>query len=186
MASRAARHLQPVKDEPQRIWRLIDPATGDFKDYAACPTCKETNETLEAQTHKYHAALAEITRLKKDPQAEAEKHKLYAEAETVHTWWRLATWHPQTKFEHEEFYQALPRLAERGPVGLLKAVAGIAFDPATKQRKNGTTATYDGWHLLTDKAKCEDCCQRVPGGPESEEWKRWLVQRVETNMEATR
>jgi hypothetical protein len=162
---------------------LIDPVTGDFEDYAACPTCKETSETLEAQTHKYHAALAEITRLKKDPQAEAEKHKLYAEGEAVHTWWRLATWHPQTKFEHVEFYQALPRLKERGPVELLKAIAGAAFEPGSKTYKNGEVEVYDSWELICrSKSKCDSFAKRAYPSPNGENWKRWLVQRIETNL----
>lgn len=158
--------------------RSVDPETGEVHEH--CPQCKAKQDTLDTLTHKYHAACAEITRLKRDPQAEAEKHQLYGEAEAVHIWWRLATWHPATKFEHVEFYQALPRLKERGPVELLKAVAGAAFDPGSRTLKNGEVETYDDWELICrSKTKCDSFSRRVYGSPRTEKWKRWLLDRIE-------
>lgn len=181
---RTERHLEPVESD-QRIYRVIDPATGDYEDHiGGCPECGEKKDALVTLQFKMEALAAEVTRLKRDPQAEAEKHKLYAEGEAVHTWWRLATWHPQTKFEHIEFYQALPRLKERGPVELLKAIAGAAFEPGSKTYKNGEVETYDSWELICrSKSKCDSFAKRAYPSPKGEKWKLWLLSKVESNFQ---
>ncbi len=165
-----ARHLRPVQS--------FDSSTGEV-----CAHCEELERTLTVFQNKYRAALSEIGRLKADPEAVARKHQLWDEAEGVHHWWRLACWHPATRFAADEFYLALPRLKERGPVELLKAVAGAAYEPGSRVLKNGDTMRYDQWELICrSKAKCDGFAQRVFGGAERERWKRWLIERVESNL----
>lgn len=124
-----------------------------------------------------------LTRLERDEEAHARKNKLWDEAEAVHTWWRLATGHFRTKFTAEDFKHVAPRLKERGVEGVLKAIAGAAYDPGTATMKNGRTMFYDDWELINrSKAKADNFAQRAPGSENGHEWKRWLLDRIESNF----
>jgi len=172
----AQRKLHLVTSETPRLM-VIDMETGEhigpLDDYLA---------TYENDIRRLKARL---TSLNADKEAEARKHKLWDEAQTAHEWWRLACWHPGVKFGAEEFHHALPRLKERGGLmRLLKAIAGAAYDPNTKRMKNGNIMAYDDWELICrSKAKAENFGLRVYGGADSEKWKGWLVQRIESNLQ---
>lgn len=183
MSTPARRHLKPV-EEPTPI-ALVNTATGEQVGTLADVQAAHEAE-YNALQGKYRAALADITRLKKDGEAEARRHELWAMAETAHTWWRLACWHPGVRFGAEAFYEALPRLKEPGGLlALLQAIAGAAFDPGTKRMKNGRMKRFDDWELICrSPGKRADFAERVPGGGESEAWKAWLVQRIQSAFEA--
>lgn len=163
--------------------RLVDLSSGEI--HKAFGSQEEAEDAYTALERKHRAVLAEITKLKRDSESEAKKHKLWAEAQTAHEWWRLACWHPGVKFGAEEFYQALPRLRERGGLMLLlKAIAGAAYDPGSKRMKNGGDMVYDDFELITrSKAKALNFAKRVPGGEDTEQWKAWLVQRIESHLQ---
>lgn len=164
------------------LLRLVDD-NGEITEQA-CPHCQEKEDALVALERKYRSAMAEITRMKRDAEAEARQHHLWDEAQAAHEWWRLACWHPGTKFAAEEFYQALPRLRERnGLQQLLQAIAGAAYDPGSRRMKNGNLEIYDDWELITrSKKKVLNFGQRVYGGADSPQWKRWLIERIESNL----
>lgn len=157
-----------------RHLHIVDSESGEVFD--ECPVCVQYEKDLRILK-------AKLTRLQRDEEEEARKHKLWAEAETVHAWWRIACDHPGVKFGAEEFHQALPRLKEVGPVGLLKAVAGAAYDPSTQTMRNGRKKRYDDWELICrSSAKYRSFAERAPGREDGEEWKRWLVDRIEENL----
>lgn len=158
--------------------RVID-AQGELQEYPdECPACIQYERQLRTVN-------ARLTKLQQDKEAQAREHKLWDEASTVHDWWRIACDHPGVSFGAEDFYQALPRLNEMSPVELLKAIAGAAFDPSTRKMRNGRLERYDSWELIMrSKAKAESFIQRAPGKPEGEEWKLWLVQRIESRLKA--
>lgn len=189
-ADPAARHLQPVPDEtPPLVVFKINPETGEIGEKVAPLQnfIDEAEAEYNALQGKYRGALAEITRLKRDADADARKHQLWAEAEALHGWWAIATGHPGRSFTADAFYQVLPRLKEKsvGPVGVLKAIAGAAFDPGTKQMKNGRTERYDDWELLNrSAAKQESFAGRAPVGNDDHVWKRWLVAHIEGQLAA--
>lgn len=179
----AQRHLRPVEDDKPPLI-VVNEATGErlgpLSDLEA-----EHEAEYNALQGKYRAALAQITRLTKDAEAEARKHELWTEAEALHEWWRLATGHPGRKFGADEFYQVLPRLKDRecGPVGVLHAIAGAAFDPGTKQLKNGKTERYDDWELVTrSPAKLDSFRNRAPVGADDHHWKRWLIAHIQAQF----
>lgn len=166
----------------QPLLRLVDDQ--GIVTEQACPHCKEKEDALETLHFKMTAMAAEITRLKRDPEEVARQHKLWDEAECAHTWWRLACWHPKTRFEADEFFAAKPRLTERdcGLEGLLKSIAGMAFDPYEAVLRNGYTMVYNDFQRACDKQKAKYFAKKVPGGPGSELWKRWLIERIEANL----
>lgn len=178
------RHLRPVPDEPEPLM-VVNTETGEqvgplkrFRD--------EAEAEYNALFGKYRGALAEITRLKKDAEADARAHELWHEAEALHDWWAIACGHPGTTFTAENFYQVLPRLKEKtvGPIGVLKAICGAAFDPGKKQMKNLRWEIYDDWELIfRSQAKWRSFAARVPGDPDGHEWKRWLIARIEENLD---
>jgi hypothetical protein len=174
------------------LLRLVNEETGEITQQA-CPHCQEHLDTLTALEHKHRAALAEITRMKRDPEAEARKHKAWDEACALFDWWRLATWHPGVAFEADEFYAVLPRLKEgRTPIDILRGIAGLAFDPNRKTTKSGHLEIYDSWDLLNkSKTNLSRYEARAPGAPIKEgvvspehdtKWRIWLVQRIQSNF----
>ena len=158
-----------------RHLRIVDSETGEVHD--ECPSCLQYERDLR------HLK-AKLTRLQQDQERVAREHKLWAEAQTVHDWWKLATGHFGVTFTAEDFQQALPRLKEVGPVGLLKAVAGAAYDPSTTRMKNGGLEAFCGWGpVCRITAKYRSFTERVPGGEEDDvTWRRWLIDRIESNL----
>ncbi len=171
----AARHLYPVPD----------PQTGEIQCTHSydCPQCAEKLDAYDVLEKKHRGALAEISRLKNDREVQAREHRLWTEAQAVFDWWRLACWHPKSQFKADTFYEVKPRLEEVGAVGVLKAVCGLAFDPTETRMKNGKMKKFDSWELMCrSQWKCEDFAERVPYGEDSERWKSWLVQKIESNF----
>lgn len=150
----------------------VDTATGE--PLSDCPVCVQYEKDLRI-------AKAKITRLERDEEMEALEHSRYDEILTLHEWWALATNHEGVKFGAKEFFQALPRLKERHVEGFLQGIAGIAFDPNTKPRRNGGTEIYNSWELLTASGpKFQRYYERAPGWPtRPHHWKTWLIQRIE-------
>lgn len=162
--------------------RLIDTETGEISE-GTCPHCEEREAATVQLERDLRKAKAAVTRMQRDQEAEARDHKLWDEAQALHDWWAIACDHPGVKFDAEAFRQVLPRLKEVGPIGVLQAVAGVAFDPNSAPRKNGTTELFNDWELLNRSgAKAKRFRERAPGRPDGEEWKRWLVDRIEARL----
>lgn len=156
--------------------RITDTVTGEILD--ECPACRQYERDLRVLK-------AEKTRMEEDSERKAREDKRWAEAECAHEWWRLATGHFNTKFTVEDFKHVVPRLKERGIVGVLKAIAGAAYDPGSKTMKNGRPMVYDDWELLNrSKSKADNFALRAPGESADDDrtWRIWLVNRIESNM----
>jgi hypothetical protein len=179
----ARRHLKPVEEAPPLI--VVNSETGERVGTLAEVT-QETEDALVKAERRIRYLDGRITGLERDEETEARKHELWAEGEALHEWWRLATGHPGRQFGADEFYQVLPRLKDRecGPIGVLHAIAGAAFDPGTKRMKNGRTERYDDWELVTrSPAKLDSFRNRAPVGADEHQWKRWLVSHIEAQLE---
>jgi hypothetical protein len=180
----AKRHLHLAPQAEQRIWRIIDPATGEHEDFAGCPHCEEKEAVVVQLERQIRTLNARLTRLQRDEEKEARKHAMWAEASALHDWWALATGHEGTKFGADELYAAVPRLKEHTAREILQGIAGIAFDPNTKRKRNGHTERYDGWEtLMKSGPKFQRYAERAPGWPVKQHyWKRWLIDRIESNL----
>lgn len=127
---------------------------------------------------------AKITKLERDVEMECRSDSLWDEAETIHEWWRLATGHFKTSFDAEDFALIRPHLKRLGPVGCLQAICGAAYEPATRQLKNGREKRFDDFELIfREKAKLESFAERVPGEEGTEQWKSWLLRRIEESLD---
>ena len=158
----------------------FDPSTGEV----LCSRCAATENAAVQLERKLRAAYAQITRMETDAEAEARRHKGWAEVEGLFDWWRLATGHFGVSFGADEFYPGLRRVAEVGPVVVLQGVAGLAFDPNSKPMRNGRVQFYDSWELLTrSRSKLESAAERAPHLPDPHRWKRWLIDRIESQFQ---
>lgn len=161
---------------------VVDSTTGEPVERSD-QTPGMLEDSLVQTERQLRTANGRITRMNRDEEHEARKNARWEEAEAVHTWWRLATGHFGVKFTAEDFKHVLPRLKERGPIGVLKTVAGAAFDPGTTTMKNGRQMVYDDWELLNrSRAKADNFAKRAPGSENGHEWKRWLLERIESNL----
>lgn len=175
-----------MTDSPERIWRLVDPATGDFEDYAGCPDCADKNDAIQQYEKQIRILNSRITRLERGAEEKDRKHKLWPEAEQVYAWWALATGHFRSQFSVEDFRHMRPRLKEKdiGPIGLLQAVAGAAHEPSQRPMSSGRIERYDSIELICrERDRTLNFQNRVPGDPEGHEWKRWLIDRIESNLQ---
>lgn len=139
-----------------------------------CPSCLRHERHIRNLNRQ-------ITELTRNEEEEAREDERWPEVECLHEWWALATNHERTVFGAKEFYLAIPRLKEYEPVEYLQGIAGIAFDPNTKQTKNGRTETYDSWELLNKSGpNFKRYMERAPGVPvDQHKWKRWLINKIE-------
>lgn len=161
--------------------RVVD-EQGQVHD--GCPGCAEAEQTLVQYEKDMRVLKAKLTRLERDIETECRADPLWAEAEAIHEWWRIACWHPRASFDASDFKLVRPHLKRLGPVGCLEAIAGAAFEPGTKELQNGRLKRFDDFELIfRDKAKLESFAERVPGEEGSQLWKTWIVQRIEANME---
>lgn len=152
--AREQRHLHP-----------IDPDTGEI----TCPECLERQRVLDELTRKYHGALAQIGRLRNDTETEARRHALWPQALAHHDYWRDICNHPRSEFTAERFWlcERFVRADEEdGTDYAMRAIEGAAFDPMTRERRNGTVERYDSWELIfRDRGKFESFVSRAPRFP---------------------
>jgi hypothetical protein len=156
---------------------LVDLETGEVKEQDDCPSCLQYERQIRVLNSR-------LTQLQKDKEAEGREHKLWPEAEALHTWWALATGHEGCSFEAEELYQAVPRLKEHTAIGILQGIAGIAYDPNERTIKNGGSEKYDSWELLMKSGpRLKRYQERAPGWPvKPNQWKHWLLDRIESRF----
>lgn len=166
-----------------RGWKHVD---RDGVPHDDCPGCIDYEDTLKQAEKQLRIANARITRMERDAEHQARRHKLWDEAEAAHNWWALACGHEGVKFGAEEFGYIVPRLKEKdvGIVGVLQAIAGAAFDPGTKTRKNGTLERFDSLELVCrNRLKFNSFQERAPGWPtDKHKWKRWLIEHIESTL----
>lgn len=159
---------------------VVHPESGEV---VSCPRCQHREDVIVQLEKENRLHKAKITKLERDTETECRTDPLWAEAEAIHEWWRLATSHFRASFDAEDFKLIRPHLKRLGPVGCLQAVCGAAYDPSTKELKNGREKRFDDFELVfRDKAKMESFAERVPGEEGSQLWKTWLVQRIESNL----
>lgn len=168
----------------ERRFNLVDRSTGEvFED--GCPDCVDKDGAIKEYERQIRILNARVSRLEGRKEREDRESKYWAEAEAVFYWWALATGHEGSSFSKDRFKQIVPRLKEKrfGPIGVLKGIAGAAFDAGERPMPNGRVERYDDIELITRAPhKLENFQNRVYGGPDKESWKRWLLDRIESNL----
>ncbi len=160
---------------------VVHPETGEVLTCPACQTREDVIVQLEKENRLHKA---KITKLERDDNKSARNDSCWDEAQALFEWWQLACWHPRSTLSAEDFWMVKPHLQKRdGLINCLRAVCGAAFDPYITQQKNGRAKRHDGWdQIFKTKAKMERYEERVPGEEGSEQWKNWLLVRIETDL----
>lgn len=162
---------------------VVSPTTGEV---VACPQCQHREDILVQYEMDFRVLKARITKLERDEEAVARTDPLWDEAECLHTFWRLSCWYPQTEFDADDFWLVKKHLKRIGLIGCLKVVCGAAYDPYVSTSKNGREKAHNGWQKVwQSKSMAEDFAERVPGEEDSQVWKIWLIQRIESNLRLT-
>lgn len=167
----------------ERQFDLVDRQTGEVFD--GCPSCADHEDAIRQYEKQIRILNSRITRLERNREDEDRKHKLWPEAEQIYAWWVLSTGHFKAQFSVEDFRHMRPRLKEKdiGAVGLLQAIAGAAYDASERPMANGRIEKYDSIELICrEREKTLNFQNRVPGDPEGHEWKRWLIDRIQSNL----
>lgn len=162
---------------------LFNRETGEALE--GCPDCASKDDVIVQLERQIRTLSGRLTRLQRDEESESKKHKLWDEAAALHDWWAIATGHFRADFGLDDFKDMLPRLKEKkfGPIGVLQGIAGAAHAPQQKELPNGRFERYDSLELVCRSPKKLEAFQnRAPGELEGNEWKRWLIDRIESNL----
>ncbi len=166
--------------EPRTV--LVDVETGE--QIQECAHCRELEAQVTMAERELRKYRGRITQLERDAEAEAHRHKLWDEAAAIFDWWRIACSRYGVTFNAEQFGYMLPRLKKRsGHIAVLKAIAGAAFDPGTKRMGNGRIQRFDSVELICrSEDKLISFQERAPGREGTDDWKLWLVHRLERRL----
>lgn len=145
---------------------VVDGGTGEIvEETRSCPNCQELQDQLDGAAKEIRGWRTRFAKLSREKESEAREHQLHHQAEALFKHWQIKTGHRQSKWSAERFFEAEPLLRKYGLEVFERAIDGIAFNPYTKVRKNGTVQRYDRWATLC-KTFCgfEEYACRAPQG----------------------
>lgn len=143
----------------------IDPQTGEVRD---CPNCIEYENEIAGLRRGLRSQEAIIRKLRSDPEADARNSEYWPLIGQLFDLWRRETGHTRSEFTLDRFEVALPYVKKYGEEVIMRAIKGLAYDPYTTTRRNGTVKRHDGWTTPLFKSadhveEFANCCPRQPG-----------------------
>ena len=140
--------------------RVID-EQGEILD--ECPECSGKDHELRELQRKMKGMARELGELRADKNREALEHKAWPYLVRLFQFWQQQCNHPRARWSSARFWSALHLFDTWGPANFAAAIAGIAFQPNSRQLKNGKWEIYDSWELLTrDSGTFERYIKRRP------------------------
>ena len=141
--------------------RVVDPETGELHE--TCPACKEREDVIVGLERDIRGWAARYAELKRDLDVDARDNAMWDDISALVGYWRRRCRHPKSQMTADRFWLIQPFYERHGDAMCRRAIDGAAFDPMTKQRKNGTTERFDGLDLIFRSAeKFESFCNRAP------------------------
>lgn len=140
MAARGLKLVQPQGE-------IIDPDTGEITEFA-CKSCQGKEHELTELQRKMRGMARELGELRRDKDLEAREHEAWPILLKLFDYWSELTGHTKAQWSSDRFWCALPLWKVKGTGNCAAAIAGIAYDPNTKPRKNGGQEIYDSWELV--------------------------------------
>lgn len=135
--------------EPARhLHLLVNTETGERHEFPdGCPHCSVKDDEIKGLQRDIRGWAARYAELERDKDAEARASKYWPAAVEIFEAWKAATGHKNSEWTSDRFWLIEPFLRRKkyGYEKCLRAVAGIAFDHFSAQRRNGTTVHYDEW-----------------------------------------
>ena len=140
---------------------VVDTTTGEIKD--DCESCRLLRAQLDGAEKDLRAWRSRYAELKRQVDENLEEDPLWNDALLVFKHWKAACNHPRSIFTADRFGLIRPLIDKYGIAACLRAVDGAAYDPMTKQRRNGSVKRFDDWELIFRNAgKLEDFANRAP------------------------
>jgi hypothetical protein len=150
---------EPRKREPGRPLHIVTD-DGEIIDEGVVITLRDQLAGAEREIRAWRQRFAE---LKRDKDAAAREDESWPTIFALFKEWGKATGHTRSKFDSGRFYLALPFLRNYGEPMFRCAIHGIATDPFTTTRANGTLERQDGWEtMLKNTGSFERYCNRAP------------------------
>jgi hypothetical protein len=145
--------------EPERTLHIVTD-DGEIIDESVVQNLRDQLAGAEKENRAWRSRYAE---LKRDKDADARADESWPLVFSLFKEWGKATGHTRSKFDAGRFYLALPFLRNYGEAMFLCAIHGIATDPFTTTRANGTPERQDGWEtMLKSAGSFERYCNRAP------------------------
>lgn len=125
---------------------------------------KDLRVLLKRAEDRLQGADLEIARLKADEDRKAADNPYRRHVDILIACWRKAC-NRKREPSAEEILKACARVKKRGLVACLTAIAGAAYDPTKKERRNGTVERFDDFELIfRSDAKMAGFIARAPQG----------------------
>jgi hypothetical protein len=125
---------------------VVDTATGEIVE--TCEHCADLADQLAGAEREIRAWRTRCANLERESDKDARNHPFWKDAERLVAEWRKRCRHPRSQLTADRFWMLQPFLHRHGYDLCLKAVAGAAFDPMTKERKNGSVQRFDALELI--------------------------------------
>jgi hypothetical protein len=150
---------EPRRREPERPLHIVTDE-GEIIDESVVTTLRDQLAGAEKEIRAWRQRFAE---LKRDKDAAAREDESWPTIFALFKEWGKATGHTRSRFDSGRFYLALPFLRNYGELMFRCAIHGIATDPFTTTRANGTPERQDGWEtMLKNTGSFERYCNRAP------------------------
>ena len=119
---------------------------------------------LQRESDRLKGADLEIARLKADEDEKARDNPYRGQADVLVACWKAACKRRRDP-SADEILRACARLKKRGLHRCLTAIAGAAYDPTKRERRNGTVERFDDFELIfRSDAKLQSFIERAPRG----------------------
>jgi hypothetical protein len=147
--------------EPARHLYPVDPETGELLE--TCPNCAELQVQLAGAEKEIRAWRRRYDNLERDKEAEAREHEFWARALRLFKIWKRECNHPRSVWSADRFWMCVPALRHYGDAMVEQAIRGIAYQPNTREMRNGGIERYDRWEtLFANVGRIEWYANRAP------------------------
>lgn len=141
--------------------RLVDTSTGEL--HSPDERIAELEDQLAGAHKDIRAWRTRYANLERDKARDARASELWPTAIRLFDVWKQRTGHTRSQWTLDRFFLVEPMLATYGPEMCERAIAGIAHDPYTKRRRNGTIQRFDSWKTCFSAADTfEEMANRAP------------------------
>ena len=139
------------------------------------PILQAMRDELQGHRELTNTAALKVGAARREDKDRWRNHAQWKRCARLFKIWQRATGHFRSQFTIPRFREALPYLEEYEDSVIERAIEGLAYDPYTSPRRNGTNQRHDGWHLLwKSSGALEEYANRAPLN-----WKENLIEHAE-------
>jgi len=125
---------------------------------------RDLRSLLKRAEDRLKGADLEVARLRADEDRKAADNPYRGQADVLIACWKAAC-NRKRDPSAEELLKACARLKKRGLGKCLTGIAGAAYDPTKRERRNGTVERFDDFELIfRSDSKLQSFIDRAPAG----------------------